>query len=104
MSKRKNSGGEAATAEAEPQSRTEAADAGLPAAPPMPPTGPRKLPEWAKPRNPGKRFAIRTPNPGFNDTRHGVRFQEGVGFTDDPTLAEAFAGYGYAVEDTQGAE
>jgi hypothetical protein len=59
-----------------------------------------RAPEWAKPKNEGKRFAIRTPNPQFNGERAGVRFQEGVAFTDAESSAETFRLFGYEVVDT----
>ena len=65
---------------------------------------PRQLPPWDKPQNPGKRFTVTTPNRQFNGDRHGVRFQEGVGFTDDEELAGTFVLCGYAVEDNKAAK
>jgi hypothetical protein len=64
-------------------------------------TAPRQTPPWERPANPGKRFTVLTPNRQFNGERHGVRFQEGVGFTDDAELAATFCLCGYTVEDAE---
>lgn len=49
-------------------------------------------------------FTIRTPNPGFNGERLGVRFRDAVGETEDEEKAKEFFDLGYIVTDPNGRE
>lgn len=45
------------------------------------------------------RFEIKTPSASFTGERCGVKFRDGVGYTDDEKAAEALAELGYSVAD-----
>jgi hypothetical protein len=62
---------------------------------------PRKAAQWEKPAHTGQRFEIRTPNAGFNGNRSCVKFQEGVGYTDDEGAAAHCRDLGYQVIDAE---
>lgn len=51
-----------------------------------------------------KRFEIRTGNIGFRGERSGVKFQGGIGETDDAALAAGLASLGYQVIDRETVE
>jgi hypothetical protein len=42
---------------------------------------------------------ITAPNAKYNDVSAGVRFSDGVGYTDKPHLIEWFKNHGYAVDE-----
>lgn len=50
------------------------------------------------------RYEVRTPNTGFREERLGVRFYDGVGYTDDGRKAHALLELGYAYLDRKSEE
>lgn len=43
---------------------------------------------------------ITAPNAKYNDVSAGIRFSDGVGYTDNPHLIEWFKSHGYTVDET----